>query len=99
MANNFQSYSRELNSENVDSFEIYNRIKNISALDLHLCEKYHAYQTLNDFNKIGQIIEHEKALEISMLMHPCFVRRLQKSSEILNEKDLLKIIFKTFVLM
>ncbi len=99
MANKFQTYSKELNSENVDSFEIYNRTKNISALDLHLCEKYHVYQTFNDFNKIGQVIEHEKALEMSLLMHPCFVKRSIKSYEIVNETDLLKIIFKTFVLM
>jgi hypothetical protein len=40
----------------VDTFEIYNRSKNISVLDFHLCGKYHIFQTFNDFNKIGQVI-------------------------------------------
>jgi hypothetical protein len=60
--------------------ELYSRSKNISVLDLYLCEKFHVFHTFNDFNKIGHVIGNDKALEIQALMYPCFVKNVKQTS-------------------
>jgi hypothetical protein len=66
---------------------------------MHAYQKYHIFETFNDFNTIGHVIGHEKAQEVSLAIYPCFTRDFKNIEKTCDEKSLLKTVFKLIMLI